>query len=213
MKPGNFIHTILIFLPILLLSGCGKPSFVAHSDIDRTVDFSQYSTFTIAELPPGADDEILNNSIVRKRIKLYVAKELILKGYREVETGGDLLVRANKVYIEEQDEETHSGTGMSMGYRAGPWGWEAPKGYGWGKPIWMSQIPSSQVREFTEGQVIVNVYDYSKKDLIWQGWSSGEVRSYNNTMKNRDEAVKIKVKRIMADFPKINSQTGNTVQQ
>lgn len=79
--------------------------------------------------------------------------------------------------------------------------------------FYMTKIPSSQVRDFAEGQVIVNVYDNSKNDLIWQGWASGEVKLYNKTMKNRDAAVRIKIKKIMADFPEVGSQKDNSTAQ
>ncbi len=55
------------------------------------------------------------------------------------------------------------------GWWEGPWGWGAPMAWGSGNPFWMNQIPNNHVREFVEGQLIVNVYDNTRNELVWQG--------------------------------------------
>lgn len=210
-KPINFYSLILLF-SVFFLSSCGRPAFVTHSDIDRTVDFSQYETFTMAELPPLPEDDVMDNNIIRKRIREYVAEELRAKGYQEVESGGDLLVRVNKKIQERREEETRyqpTGMGYMGGWWGGPWGWGVPmRGWGWGHPMWMNQMPYTHVREFVEGQVIVNVYDNTRNDLVWQGWSRGEVNRYRRTMRDRDDAVRRKVSEIMSDFPQAHPDQG-----
>jgi hypothetical protein len=181
---------------------------VTYSDIDRSVDFSKFQTFTMAEveLPRHMEDDVMNNALIHRRIRDNVAAELEARGYQQVESGGDLYVRYFKKIQERREEETrYHPTGMGMGYWGGfwggPWGWGNP--FMWGRPMgwgWGS-VPYPHVREFTEGQVIVNVYDNNTKELVWQGWSRGEVRPYRRTMKNREEAVSNKVSEIMADFP------------
>lgn len=202
----NYLYKIPLFVIIMFFLASCRPAFVTHSDMDRSVDFSQFSTFTMAELPPEGEDDIMNNTIIQKRIRQYVAEELRAKGYQEVEVGGDLLVRAFKNYEQRREEETrYQPGGMGMGYWGGwwggPWGWGAPMAWRWGNPFWMNQMPYTHVKEFIEGQVIVNVYDNTRNELIWQGWARGEVRNYRRTMSDRDEAVRNKVQEIMDDFP------------
>jgi predicted nucleotidyltransferase len=204
----RLIYSSVVLTILILFSSCARQQFITHSDIDRTVDFSQYQTFTMAEieLPQHAEDDIMNNALVQKRIKDNVAAELKARGYQEVESGGDLFVRAFKRTQERREEETrYHPAGMGMGYWGGfwggPWGWGSP--FMWGRPWgWgMGSIPYTHVREFIEGQVIVNVYDQNKNELVWQGWSRGEVRPYRRTMRNREQAIVEKVSEIMADFP------------
>lgn len=61
MKPANYIYYCFLLVTMLFISSCGRSSFVAHSDIDRTVDYSKYTTFTLAEIPPAAGNEILHD--------------------------------------------------------------------------------------------------------------------------------------------------------
>ncbi|CAN5550203.1 hypothetical protein BH23BAC1_BH23BAC1_11950 [soil metagenome] len=202
----RLIFSSIIFSTLILISSCARQQFVTYSDIDRTVDFSQYQTFTMAEIPFPEDreDDIMNNALIQKRIRDNVAAELEARGYQQVETGGDLLVRYFKRIQERREEETrYQPAGMGMGYWGGfwggPWGWGIP--WMWGRPMGWGSIPYTHVREFTEGQVVVNVYDNTANELVWQGWSRGEVRPYRRTMRNREEAVINKVSEIMADFP------------
>ncbi len=76
MNGFKYVSTLFLFGILLMLSGCGRQGFMTYADFERSVDFSQYTTFTLADSPPERDDDIMHNSIIQKRIVQYVADEL-----------------------------------------------------------------------------------------------------------------------------------------
>jgi hypothetical protein len=76
MNGFKYVNTLLFIGILLMLSGCVRQGFMSYSDFDRSVNFSQYTTFTLADSPPERDDDLMHNSIIQKQIVQYVADEL-----------------------------------------------------------------------------------------------------------------------------------------
>jgi hypothetical protein len=131
----------------LLLTSCALNT---SYDYDKTVDFSQYKSFTIYQ---EGIDKLKLNDIDKNRIVRAIVGQLKNKGLSE-SNDGDLIVNvlasSKKVINVDNDP-----------YWGGPWGW----GYGWST--------TSTVYETREGKITLHLVDAKKNILVWEGIVDG----------------------------------------
>lgn len=145
---------IIIPLILLLLTGCATSSLpTVKTDYDKEADFSEYTTFNWSEEIEDQKDShpILNNSLVRKRIKNAIRSEMEGRNY-ELAENADLLVNFH-VVIEERTGYT---TYPNFGYRY------------WGRD-------NVQPYNYKEGTLIIDLIDREENQLVWQGYTEGIV--------------------------------------
>lgn len=181
----NIYYLLLAGLFALACSG-----IKVVSDYDQTVDFSKQKSL---EYYGWADesDKIMNR-FDKERIEKAFADEFRRRGIEVVQDNADIIV---SLYIvtEQKTQTTASTTHMGGGY-GGYYGYGP--GYGWGTG---HSTTTYHDYDYTEGTLIVSVYDAKEKQLIWEGVGKGTIEE---NPKNADERVKRAVAAIMAQYPK-----------
>jgi Domain of unknown function (DUF4136) len=140
-------------------------------------DFRQLRTFRVLDAPHrradapalSASDPMLDNSITNRRLRADLVQGLTQRGYVADSATPDFLV-AYYAGTRAKMDTTYwiADPGWRYGYRGfgfrGPrfrsaWPW-----YGFASPY-----PEMQVRDYTQGSVIVDVIDPKTMELLWRG--------------------------------------------
>jgi len=182
---------ILIFsMAALFLAGCS--TIQVTSDYDRSVDFTQYKTYSYYGWAHNSDK--LLNQLDKERFERAFADEFKKRGLTYVEEGGDLVVA---LYIVTEDKQETTATTTSFG--GGPYygGYYYGYGPGWG---WGGGMSSTSINtyDYTVGTLICDVFDAKAKKLIWEGVGQ---KTVDENPGNREESIPKAVAAIMAQYP------------
>jgi len=175
------VRTSLAALLLCLLGACS--SVRVSVDYDPTEDFSAYRTFTWFPRPqqPTGDYRI-DNPLLDARIRAAVERELAAKGYRKVEDRvPDFYVAYHLSFQDKLDVYT-----VDRGYMT-YWGYRV-------------SMPETQVHQYEEGTLVLDIANVREKELVWRGVGSGRVRQ-DPTPEQTTEAVNRAVAEILARFP------------
>lgn len=174
-----------LLLLILSLSAC--TTFNVKIDHDPTADFTTFKKFTFVGLADAEKGGIHDNSLMHKRIESAVARELTGKGLQQVDLNQrpDLLVY---YWFSAKEKQQIQSTGPTAGaYRGrGGYGWGA--GYG----------GTVTTYEFTEGTLILDLVEPSKKELIWRATIVGTLQ---DTPKENIELGNKAIAKAFKDYP------------
>lgn len=139
-------HSISIFL---LLASLGVTTGRAGVSVEYAsqVDFAQYKSFSWVE-GTSADDPRFE-----QWLQSAVTRELLAKGLKKVDEGGDLLVRT-RVTVEDQERAEVDIIGQ--------------RGI-WGDDVTHASPTGEMLREVGLGIVVVELLDGHSKLHVWQG--------------------------------------------
>lgn len=176
-------------LPVLatlaLVLGACNPVHV-RTVVAPGADFSNRKTFRLMTPKPRANertsqnDPLLVNSIAYSRIRQSIQTDLEQKGYSYAKEGPSMSVA---VYASARDK---------LDVRT----WDY--GYGWRR--WPRE--NTEVYEYTQGTVIIDVIDPTSKDLLWRGQGQAEVSDDPNKFADQlDKAIN----KILEKFPNASS--------
>jgi len=147
------IMVLLALMCAVLPVGAQK----ARVDFDHGRRFSRYRTYRWAQLPDEeSSDALFPNQLMRERIVRFIEEALAAKGFKRVESGGDLLV-SYRFKVTEEPMYTTVGDG---------WGW------GWG-----SGISTTTTEIIYQGTLVVDMNDAHQNQLIFQGVSTQIISS------------------------------------
>jgi hypothetical protein len=167
----NSIKVAVFLLGVVAVSACS--SITTTADYDRAVDFSKYKTYA------WKDVDTTQNALLENRIKSAVDSALAAKGLRKVSDNPDLWVVAHPRLTKETQINTYN-TGWGYG-----WGWGYGAGYAGG-------MTTSTVNEIPVGNLVVDLVDANRKQMVWRGTASKTIDPSNSPeqkQKNIDEAV------------------------
>jgi len=181
---------LILIITALIMASCS--SVKVYSDYDKTVDFTKYKTVQYYGWAKNSD-KILNR-FDEERIEKAFADEFKDRGMEIVKDNGDLIV-ALYIVTEEKTEKTATTTNMGGRYGYGYMRWGYGPAWGWGGGTSYTTINEN---DYTEGSLVVAIYDAKEKKLIWQ--SIGK-KTINENTKNREERITKAVKKIMSDYP------------
>jgi hypothetical protein len=183
----NKLTGISLVLLTVFIAACSGIK-VVH-DYDKSVDFSKYKTY---EYYGWADnsDQILNQ-LDKDRIEKAFGMEFSKRGLMYVENNGDLIVTLY-IVTQQKQQTTATTTGMGAGY-GGYYGYGP--GWGWGGGM---ATTTYNTYDYTVGTLVVDVYDKSNKQLIFEASGSGEI---NENPKNREKSIPNTVAQIMYSYP------------
>jgi hypothetical protein len=154
MKSAKLLTASAALALLLFTVACDIKTSV---DYDRNADFSSYKTYAWFD-PENPEISDLNH----RRILAAVDSNLAAKGLQKADSDPDLYV----TYFGDEDEQTVIDTNhYGYGYGAG---------WYWGGGMGMASSTST-VRSYTKGTLVVDMYDASKKELVWRGAISGTV--------------------------------------
>ena len=171
---------------LLLLAACASTPRVA-SQADPSADFSRYRSF--AFFSPLALDQHGYTTITSNRIRASVRTQMEARGYVFDEANPDLWVNLN-AYLQDKTQVTtmpEVDYDYYYSYRA--------RSYV-AVPYWRDR---TDVRQYTEGTLNVDVVDARQKRLVWEGVAVGTVGRMKP--EQRGERIDAAVAAIFADYP------------
>ncbi len=161
------------------LAACSSVSY--NHDFDPTIDFAAFQTYAWIQ-PADSQTQRFLSPLVERRIVAAIDSEMAAKGFRKATTGRpDFLVNTYGVTQEKIDVNT---------YYSG-WGY-----YGWygGSTV--------DVRQWTQGTLIIDIIDFSEKDLAWRGYAQASVDDVSRMQPEEiTRRVNEVVGKILQDFP------------
>jgi Domain of unknown function (DUF4136) len=182
---GAWFRWCLCFLVVAGLFGCGSSPKI-YSTTEKGVDFESYKTFSFLEsLEPKGQGY---TSIEEKYLRAAIAKQLEARGLKEVQAG-ELLV-GFKVSAKEK-LQSRAAPQLSTGYYT----YRGRHGYSYG----MSFGADTQITQYTEGTLNVDVVDAAQKQLIWEGVAIGRLK--DQPAEDIEAEVKSVVSAIFAKYP------------
>jgi hypothetical protein len=146
---------LLAFMTLGLAVGCA--SMKVNTDYAREADFSKYTTFAYKDTENNVAD---TNQLGHRRIVEGIRREMLATGLQETGDNADLFVTYHG-----EDQENLSIDTSHYGYGYG-------RGWYWGGGMGTS---STQVRTYTTGTLIVDIWDAKAKELVWRGVASDTI--------------------------------------
>ena len=123
-------------------------------NFDKSTDFTKYKTYKLVPIK-GATEV---NELVDKQIKAGIEAQLSQKGLTKADGDDADLLIGYQTAIGQEKEFTSYNTG---------WGY----GPGWGRGWYGggNGMTTGQTSTIYTGQLVVDMYDSAKKDLVWRG--------------------------------------------
>ena len=169
-----------ILASALLLAACAS-SPVVHTDYDPAAAFSGYRSYAWRQEPA------VRNPLARQRLVAAIDAALADRGWTLVpEAQADVALVGNVATREEQTLDTFYG-----GPDWGGWGWRG----GWGVGV---GYRTTQVRTYTIGTFVLDMFDTKTKRAIWRGTAEGTIPS---TPEKTNQAIQKAVTKMFAGFP------------
>lgn len=173
---------------LLALGACATgPRLFANQD--PGADFALYKTFSFAA--PLDTDRPQYASVLSSYLKDATRRELEARGYRYVEAGGDLTVNFH-VETREKVQTTQTPTGPAMGMGYGYYGY---RGMNYG--VWSGY--QTEVRQYTEGTLNVDLVDSARKRLVWEGVAVGRIN--DQVRENLQAAIDGVIPQVFQKYP------------
>ncbi len=170
-------YVVAAALFVSIISGCASMKVAVN--YDQETSFSDYDTFYFA--PPGQGQQgrdAMRNPLFNKTVLREIKPIMESKGFAEAlaRNETDLLVVFYTSVKNRQDYVPPS-------YRVGRWGG-------------VHRVSPGHVVRYKVGTLVIDIVDFKKKELVWQGIGRG-VLDRDNPGKNLVEAVE----KILAEFP------------
>lgn len=188
----------LIF-PLLLVFLYSCSSLTVTSDWDKSIDFDDYTTFSL--YPWDAHNDSIVNPFQKTRLIDAMKDQMSLRGYQYQEEGGELVV---SLYITLKNQTGYTsytdhygmygGVGPGWGYGV-PWGFYGAGYGGFGGVSTTTTTPYN----YTEGTFVVDVFDAKDKKLAWQAVGSGVV---GDNPQQTDKNIPKGMAKMFSTFPK-----------
>jgi hypothetical protein len=179
------IKMVLLAVLVALLGSCSTVKVV--TDVDKTVDFSAYRTYSF--LGWQANSDRILSEIDKKRLRDAFIHEFERRGLTPVAENGDMQIT---LFIVVDHKTTVTAYTNYYGGRYGMYhryygGW----GYGWASTTY-------DENDYMEGTLVMDVFDGSTKDQIWQGIVTSTI---NENPAKREKTIPAKIGSLMRKFP------------
>jgi hypothetical protein len=180
----TIIKTFSLFFLLLLVTTTYSQ---VKSDYDKNIDFSQYKTYSYGGWENDSD-KILT-PFDKKRITDAMVNELNARGMTYTQEDGQVVITLFIVVNQKTSTTAYTNYNGSMGYRS-RWGW----GYG----SMGTATTTYNENDYLEGTFVVDMYDNTSKDLIWQGVITSVV---TEKPEKREKTIPKKIKKLMKAYP------------
>ncbi len=170
-------------LSLLAIAGCSSGPTI-RSNVDQSVDFTRFRTFGF--LQPLSTDREGYQSFVSRDLMIAAEREMRALGFQRTDTNPDLLVNfAANLDQRMRVTQTPQTTGSFGSHRRG----------------FYSTWPSyrTEVRQWTEGSLNVDIIDASRMQLVWEGVAVKRIT--RSTAENIGPVLDSAVRDIFAQFP------------
>ena len=182
------MRKVLVLLAVAFAFGsCSSVKVTA--DYDKTIDFTQYKTYSY--LGWAEDSDQLMTRFDKERVEQAFAAEFAKRGMTYKESDADVAISLF-IVVDQKTSTTaytnHYGMGGYGGYYYGP-------GWGWGGG---HSTTTYNEYDYLVGTLVCDVFDESTKKLVWQGVGSGTVDDNPNS---REKRIPRTIANLMSKYP------------
>ena len=174
---------------VFILALVAAPAMAQKVTIDYAHDFD-FTSIKTFQYVVTEDSNVKGNDIMAKRVADMIKKELREGGATEVQSNPDVFVT---YHFTSQENTSYNTTSMGYGgYGGYGGGWGGYGGYGGGYGG-MGGMGSSTTyaTTYTEGTLIIDLYEPGEKKLIWRGTGTVTVKDKpENQIKQVDKILK-----------------------
>jgi hypothetical protein len=176
-----------LLVAVFLLSLTGAVAQDVRYNFDNTEDFSKYKTYRWVDIK-GSDHA---NDLVQKQITAAIDAQLAQKGLTKTDSdSADLYIGyQTAVGTEKQFTSYNSGWGYGPGWGGG---W-----YGGGMS---SSMTTGSTSTIYVGQLVLDMYDAQKKELVWRGTASKTLDPKAKPEKQQKNLAKA-VAKLLKNYP------------
>ena len=175
----------LLILPFLMLLSACTTTLNAETDYSVDYDFNAIKSYHI--VGDAAAENPMLSDINRDRLNKAIAENLNGKGLASADqSSADVSIQYFVFTKDKTKVTTMPTTVVANCYRC--------------RYHAIGTASTVDVRQYTEGTLIVDVIDNKTTKTIWRSSLSKKMKNYDNA-KERDEAVKISVEAIFREFP------------
>jgi hypothetical protein len=184
------MKTMIRFLSVVVLILAFSVAGMAQAtyDYDKSVDFTQYKTYSF--LGWQDDSDTIINSLDKQTILDAVQHEFEERGMQYVNEGGEMMVSLYIVIKQEKQLEAY--TNYTGGYGMGPWG------YGYGGMVGGTANTTVNTVTYDMGTLVLDCFDEKSKKLIFEGIYKGEVEE---KAQKRDKTIPKHIAAMMKNYP------------
>ena len=182
------IVSLSLMISLFYLVSCS--SVTVKTDYDPGTDFSQFKSFKIYDGKPVEGDELAKHPLVQKRVYASVEAKMQEKGYTLHQGEGDPDIF---IVVHAGSKEKIQVTNWGGNY--GPYG-----GYGWYGHRWGPYGGGTDVYQYEETTLVLDIVDMPEKEMVWRGYGSGIVKQYSDE-EDRRAQIDLYVGKILNDFP------------
>ncbi len=172
-------------LGLLVLAGCASGPTI-RSNVDPGVDFSRFRTFGFFE--PLATDREGYQSLVSQQLVSSAEREMVARGLTRSDTNPDLLINFSANLDQRLRVRQTPATSAGGMHRHRRGFYNTWPGY-----------QRTEIREYTQGTLGIDVVDPARRQLIWEGFAIGRVTQ--STTDNLGPVLNDAVVDILRDFP------------
>lgn len=174
------LRSVAVGFLTLCALGCGY-AIKASTDYDRTVNFSNYSTFFMVK------GNSSGNLLLDQRATADVQNALNNRGWAEVPAGEGRAA----VVVHAATKTKHTYQTFYDGW--GGWRWR------WGGGVGRA---TTYVEDYKVGTLVVDIFDARTKQAIWRGYASDALPSSPSA---KEKATQEAVDKMFAHFPPASS--------
>lgn len=177
----------VVVLATLALVACATQGAKIRSNSDAAADFKQYRSF--AFVSPLGTDRANYESLVSRALKAAARRELEARGLVYQDASPDLLVNFSGRLDDKLRVSPSSSLTVGMGY------------YGYRHGIYGTWplYHETDIDQYTQGTLNVDVVDARRNQMVWEGVAVGRVTE--KTQANVEAAIKRVMPEIFAKFP------------
>ena len=178
---------VIILTVLIVVIGCS--GIQVSQDYDLSRDFSGLKTYDWQSgTQQKTGDVRVDNPLLDARIRKAVARSLLEKGYQRIVHGTPDFYVAYQYSIRSKIRSDSVRTGAVFGVGS------------YGRHGGFDVSTGSDIREYDEGMLVIDIIGAGSGDLMWRGTSTGYVSQHSapeKTTKNVNETVE----KILAQFP------------
>ncbi len=176
-----WIRAILMIVAMSAISACA--TIAANHDFNPAVNFDRYETFSWVSAHPLVDPSPDVSPLLEGRIEQTARDLLVAKGYRFVDNADSRGLR-RRVWTRGNRQSAYRR--LSCDVPSGPWHWRGTS-------------HDVTVRQYTEGRLVVDIFDVRSRQPAWHGWATKTLST--NDLKDPQSAIRSALTAILANFP------------
>jgi hypothetical protein len=188
-------HVLTSLVCLLFITACSN--FTVDSDYTPETDFDAFKTYSwySAKLRDPQSLDLLGGDIFDKRVRYNIDQQLQAKGF-VLKTEGEVDFKVNYDVLTEDRQDirtynTYGGMAPGFGYHGG---------YGYGGMNMGMGTSQTQVVNYKQGQLIIDIILPQDEVLVWRGTAEGRIPK-NEKPEKREKGTQQLIAQILSNFP------------